>query len=136
MTHAMFAIPRLEQIEWVPEQFLQPIADGTAHCEGAFVDDECIAIEGIRPAHGETGEAWMLFRDPIENYPGVVMDFKERFAHMCRNYHRVQAAVDLYKPKAVRFTQWLGMRPEGILAEAGPNKETYVVFVTIKGVDR
>jgi len=134
--HAKFTSPTRGDIDWVPDEYRNPIVTGKIRCEGAFVDGECIAIEGIRPILEDTGEAWMIFRGSPADWPGVVIDFRERFPQLCNGYHRVQAMINLYRPEALRFVRWLGMRPEAILYQSGPRRETLITYVTIKGIDR
>lgn len=137
MTKATFRHLKAEDAPWIPERFKVIIeTDPALLVYGAFVDAECVAVGGIRVINDQSGEAFLILSESSNQHPAVYLQMKKVFAGMCRRFDRVQAMIDLYRPDSLRFARFLGMRPESILYRSGRKHQTYVMYVTIKGVDR
>lgn len=140
MTSARFiSPPRAKDIGWVsPPEVAESLSrDPAYHATGVYVEERCVAIGGVREIHAGSGEAFLLVDESYPLPPRVAIQMREFYqTQMATRFCRVQTVVDLYDGRAVRFNQWLGMRPEAILNQAGPDKETYVMFACIEGVDR
>ena len=106
--------------------------------EAIYVEGEIIGVGGVLPVRSDqTGEAFVLFKAGAPaRYPGAILAMRRHFLEVCNAWHRVQAVVNLYASESLRFSKWIGMRPEGIIYESGPEKETFVMFATVKGLDR
>jgi len=102
-----------------------------------MVTGRVIGVCGVMPIYGvDTGEAFAIFKGRASEHPGAMLSMRLHFPEICRPWHRVQALVNLYAPESIRFSQWIGMRPEAVIYESGPNKETFVMYVTVRGIDR
>ena len=129
MTRAVFKTPTANDlaafgIGWI---------DDNVAIEGAFVDNECVAVGGVRVVSSEVGEAFLLVRPDIP--PAVFIQMRDVFAGMIETFDRMQAAVLMTDSRAIRFAKWIGLRPESVIVK-GVKGQDYIGFASIKGVDR
>lgn len=119
---------------WMPDDLMGQVFGSGNQPVGLTIDRKCVAVGDFRRIHSGCAEVYVVFNG--RPAPGVVVATRSVFQQLADTYHRVQAMVNLDNAPAIRYCRWIGMRPEAIIAESGPKRETYILFASIKGVDR
>ncbi len=134
--NVQFFNPETHDLEGVvpPDAVLSICDNPKFETMAMLVDNDCVAAGGLRIVHERSAEAFLFLKGAIPGFAHIYL--RHYFQRMCMKYHRVQALVNINAPKAIRYVQWLGMRPECVMVAAGPRGEDYLVFVIIQGVNR
>lgn len=110
------------------------LPDGPAFT--GWVGDQIIMVAGIRPLWHGVGEAWAVSDSALDRHRvkagrAVLRWLPEVIAGM--GLHRVQASVHHRHAQSMRWLEWLGFRPEGLMAGYGPKGDGFWLYGLVRG---
>ena len=98
------------------------------------VAGDVVAAAGVCPIWEGAGQMWMRTGVLARNHPYALARAARRFVDAAREslgLRRLQATVKADNAVAVRFIQWLGFAPEGLLRAYGPEGADYVMYARL-----
>lgn len=99
--------------------------------------DIVIALGGIISITPGVGHVWLtLSTEALRRPKSLLKVCKLIFKEMvqAKNYHRVQADIDITQWDNIRFVERHDFNFEGVMKAYGPNKEDFYRYAWIKGV--
>lgn len=97
-------------------------------------EDRIVACVGIHRRWEGTGELWLVLSADARRYPHLVTAIRELLAYAQAElgYQRLQAAVRLDWPEAIRFVEHMGFAQEAIMKHYGPNGADNALYAIVQ----
>ena len=116
------------------EHYLTAYVVGTPGVSAfAFVvDGRCVAYGGWYRVYGAEERVGEGFFAADDAPPYVFVQARKKWLEITAHLERVQCEVDIMEPTHIRFAYALGMSPEGIMHNVGPNGEDWIMFARVK----
>jgi len=96
----------------------------------AIVDGKVAACAGFVQIHPGCAEGWIAFASGAPKL-AAARAVKRHFAIEARRWRRVQATASASWPDALRFAEWLGMTPEGLMRSYGVDGSDHIRYARI-----
>ena len=95
-------------------------------------DGKILVCSGVHNMWSGVGEAWAVFSPDAGNHPHMWVLAKQVMTGWKQIYHRLQAALDVNYPQAIRFDERLGFKPEGLMRRYGPHGEDRIMYAWVR----
>ncbi len=96
--------------------------------------DRVVACVGVHHRWQGLGEIWMVFSTLAAQYLHIVAVMRTliEYVQKERGYCRLQAAIDIRWPAAIRFAEHMGFQREALMKRYGPDGADHFLYALVQ----